>query len=205
VNPISNVLESVCDQVNPNSISAQLTSIDLHFEAQGTSLQSRRIVNLMTAPDGVVVLVLLLIDMKRTSSSDDKALVSWPRIAWVSVRPSDLDICITAKNLRTQQILDFGPVSSESFISDFGLWTREQLKLHLFEILMSQLPNHRPSFGTRSRVSAICPIRPIIFSPRINDSSLSALTISVVDSNFFFLAGFGQTFSVTYFMNFNPI
>jgi hypothetical protein len=199
-----NVLESVCDQVNPNSISAQLTSIDLHFEAQGTSLQSRRIVNLMTAPDGVVVLVLLLIDMKRTSSSDDKALVSWPRIAWVSVRPSDLDICITAKNLRTQQILDFGPVSSESFISDFGLWTREQLKLHLFETLMSQLPNHRQSFGTRSRVSAICPIRPIIFSPRINDSSLSALTISVVDSNFFFLAGFGQTFGVTSFMNFNP-
>jgi hypothetical protein len=193
VNPNSNVLESL----NPNSISAQLTSIDLHFEAQGTSLQSRRIVNLMTAPDGVVVLVLLLIDMKRTSSSDDKALVSWPRIAWVSVRPSDLDICITAKNLRTQQ--------SESFISDFGLWTREQLKLHLFETLMSQLPNHRQSFGTRSRVSAICPIRPIIFSPRINDSSLSALTISVVDSNFFFLAGFGQTFGVTSFMNFNPI
>jgi hypothetical protein len=82
VNPNSNVLESVCDQVNPNSISPQLTSIDLHFETQGTSLQSRRIVNLMTAPDGVVVLVLLLIDMKRTSSSDDNALVSWPRIAW---------------------------------------------------------------------------------------------------------------------------
>jgi hypothetical protein len=59
VNPNSNVLESL----NPNSISAQLTSIDLHFEAQGTSLQSRQIVILMKAPDGVVVLVLLLIDM----------------------------------------------------------------------------------------------------------------------------------------------
>jgi hypothetical protein len=34
-------------------------------------------------------------------------------------------------------------------------------------------------------MSAICPIQPIIFSPRINDPSLSALTISVVDSNIF--------------------
>jgi hypothetical protein len=42
-------------------------------------------------------------------------------------------------------------------------------------------------------------------SPRINDLLLSALTIGVVDSNFFFLAGFGQTFGVTSFMNFNPI
>jgi hypothetical protein len=38
-------------------------------------------------------------------------------------------------------ILDFGPVS---FISDFVHWTREQLKIHLFEVPMSQLPN-RPS------------------------------------------------------------
>jgi hypothetical protein len=36
-------------------------------------------------------------------------------------------------------------------------------------------------------------------SPRINDLLLSALTIGVVDSNFFFLAGFGQTFWCDFF------